>query len=195
MLTTEGECRIGLSIGSICSSIARVSSNFSASGISFQAKRGLPMSTVETSGPSPFQQFSNPGRRLERQRALAGFLEQELGDAAHAIAAGARLRAVVVVDAHVGVGAGRARRVQRHQLIVGRAVGLRGGARLGRTDRCRLPAHVDHHDLVAETVHLDEGMVGERAHERPRCRRLIWANWPQGQIEMFARCSLRTRRS
>ena len=41
-------------------------------------------------------------------------------------------RAVVVVDAHKGVGAGRARRHERHQLIVGRAVRLRGGARLGR---------------------------------------------------------------
>jgi hypothetical protein len=27
-----------------------------------------------------------------------------------------------------------------------------------------LPAHVDHHDLVAETVHLDEGVIGERTH-------------------------------
>ncbi len=60
MLTAEGECRIGWSIGPICSSIARVSWNASASGISFQAKRGLPMSTVETSGASPFQQFSRP---------------------------------------------------------------------------------------------------------------------------------------
>ncbi len=60
MLSAEGECRIGLSIGPICSSIARVSRNSSASGISFQAKRGLPMSTVETSGVSPFQQLSRP---------------------------------------------------------------------------------------------------------------------------------------
>ena len=62
MLTTDGECRIGLSIGPICNSIARVSSNFSDSGISFQANRGLPMSTVETSGVSPFQQLSRPAR-------------------------------------------------------------------------------------------------------------------------------------
>ena len=39
---------------------ARVSANSSASGISFQAKRGLPMSTVETSGAAPFQQLSRP---------------------------------------------------------------------------------------------------------------------------------------
>ena len=46
MLTAEGECRIGLSIGPICNSIARVSRNSSASGMSFQPKRGSPMSTV-----------------------------------------------------------------------------------------------------------------------------------------------------
>ena len=60
MFTTEGECRVGLSIGPICSSMARVSRNSSASGISFQAKRGLPMSTVETSGAAPFQQLMRP---------------------------------------------------------------------------------------------------------------------------------------
>ena len=51
---------MGLSIGPICNSIARVSRNSSASGISFQAKRGLPMSTVETSGSLPFQQLRSP---------------------------------------------------------------------------------------------------------------------------------------
>ena len=48
MLTTDGECRIGLSIGPICNSIARVSRNSSASGISFQPNRGAPMSTVNS---------------------------------------------------------------------------------------------------------------------------------------------------
>ena len=84
MLTAAGECRIGLSIGPICSSIARVSWNSSASGISVQAKRGLPMSTVETSGALPFQPLNSPGLGLEGERALAGLGEQQLGDAAHA---------------------------------------------------------------------------------------------------------------
>ena len=84
------------------------------------------MSTVETSGSeAAFQQLSSPAVRLEGERVLAGFSEQEVGDAAHAVAAGAGLRAVVVVDAHEGVGAGRARRVERHHLVVGRAGGLR----------------------------------------------------------------------
>src|SRR5207248_1209605 len=82
----------------------------------------------------------------------------------HAIAAGARFRAVVVVDAHIGVSAGRARGMQRHELVIGDAPWPGGGARLGGADRARLRAQVDHHDLVAEAVHLDEGAVGERAH-------------------------------
>src|SRR5215469_9989899 len=148
MLTTDGECKIGLSVGPICSAMARVSSHFSASGISFQANRGLPMSTVETSGLSSFQQLSNP-------------------------AVVSNVNALLPVSLNKS---SAARRMERDQLVVGRSIGLRGGARLGRTDRSRLPAHVDHHDLVAETVHLDEGMVGERAHVRPVICRLIWAS-------------------
>src|SRR4029077_15995223 len=60
MLRAEGACRVGSSVGRVPRSIARVSSNFLASGISFQAKRGLPISTVEIDGRSPFQQLSNP---------------------------------------------------------------------------------------------------------------------------------------
>ena len=59
MFTTDGECSTGLSIGPICNSMMRVSRNSSASGISFQAKRGLPMSTVNRP-PSPFQQLMMP---------------------------------------------------------------------------------------------------------------------------------------
>ncbi len=47
MLTTEGECSTGASMGPICSSIRRVSPNGSASGISSQRSRGSPMSTVK----------------------------------------------------------------------------------------------------------------------------------------------------
>ena len=167
MLTTDGARRIGLPAGPICRSIARVSSTASASGISCQANRGAPMSTVETRGRVVLPAVQQSGLGLERQRGLAGLLEQQLGDAAHAVAARARLRAVAVVDADIRIGAGRARRVQGHELIIRRAVGLRGRARLVRGDRAGLSAHVDHHDLVAETVHLDESVVGERAHGAP----------------------------
>ena len=94
-------------------------------------------------------------------RVLAGLLGEQRGDAAHAVAAGAGLRAVIVVDAHEGVGAGRARRIERHQLVVGRALRPGRRARLVGADRQSFGrlAHVDHHDLVAETVHLDEGVA------------------------------------
>ena len=58
--------------------------------------------------------------------------------------------------------------MQRHELIVGRAIGPGGGTRLGGTDGAGLSAHVHHHDLVAETVHLGEGVVRERAHVGPQ---------------------------
>src|SRR5580658_2754015 len=37
-------------------------------------------------------------------------------------------------------------------------------ARLLRRDGARLVAQIDHNNLVADPVHLDEAMVGERAH-------------------------------
>ena len=69
MLTTDGECRTGLSIGPICNSMARVSRNSSASGISFQAKRGAPMSTVN-SPSAPFQVFSTRPSTSNASRSL-----------------------------------------------------------------------------------------------------------------------------
>ena len=121
MFTTDGECSTGLSIGPICNSMARVSRNSSASGISFHAKRGTPMSTVNRPS-APFQQLSMPAVVSKVERALAALLRHQVGDAAHAVAAGAGLRTVIVVDADEGIGAGRARRIERHQLIVGRAL-------------------------------------------------------------------------
>ena len=117
------------------------------------------------------------------ERALAGLLRQQRGDAAHAVAAGAGFGAVVVVDADEGFGAGRARRIKRHQLIVGRAL---GGAAARASSGAIAPAaraHVDHDDLVAETVHLHEGPVGERAHGH----RLLHSAAMRGLCPGFAR--------
>src|SRR5262249_44728362 len=107
-----------------------------------------------------------------------------LGQAAHAVAAGAGLGAVVVVDAHIAVGTARARGMERHQLVVGYARRQRGGARLVRADDAALPAQINDHDLVAETVHLDEAAIGERGDGPTRGCRVIWVNptdWPAGQ--------------
>src|SRR5215210_2128004 len=59
MLTTEGVCSTGASIGPICSSIERVSRNSSARGISFQPNFGGPISTVY-SPSGACQQFNSP---------------------------------------------------------------------------------------------------------------------------------------
>ena len=136
MFTTDGECSTGLSIGPICNSMARVSRNSSASGISFHLKRGAPMSTVN-SPSAPFQQLRMPAVVSKVSAFLPLSFGDHVGDAAHAVAAGAGFRAVVVVDADEGVGAGRARRIERHQLVVGRACGRRRRARLLGRDRCR----------------------------------------------------------
>ena len=181
MLTAEGECRIGLSIGPICSSIARVSRNSSASGISSQAKARLAHVDGEPAGASPFQQLSRPALVSNVSASLPVSLNSEIGDAAHAVAAGARFRAVVVVDAHVGVGAGRARRMERHQLVVGRAGGCAAARASSALTAPLRAAHVDHHDLVAETVHLDEGVVGERAHRGPDIAALYGQHGGLGQ--------------
>ena len=173
MFTTEGECSTGLSIGPICNSMARVSRNSSASGISFHLKRGVPMSTVN-SPSAPFQQLRMPAVVSNVSALLPVSSDTSDGHAAHAVAAGAGFRAVIVVDADEGVGAGRARRIERHQLIVRRAACGGGRARLIGADLGRARAQIDHDDLVADAVHLHEGLVGERAHKfgRPAFARL-----------------------
>src|SRR5262249_17827765 len=85
------------------------------------------------------------------------------GNAAHAVAASARFRAVIVVDSHRGIGLA-ARRIERHQLVIGLL--SRGGASGGRFDRLRRAAQIDDDDLVAETVHLDELAVRQSADIR-----------------------------
>ena len=135
---------------------------------------------VETAVDLPAIQETGLG--LEGERVLAALVRYDRGDAAHAVAAGAGLRAVIVEDADEGVGAGRARRIERHQLVVRRARGRGGRARLLGRDRRRALTQINDDDLVADTVHLDERLVGERAHlnlvpnraSRPAFARFIW---------------------
>src|SRR5580693_6944643 len=108
---------------------------------------------------------NEPGRRLEFQHRLAGFGADQRRHAAHAVAASAGLRAVVVEDADGGVGSA-IRRIERHELVVRLALCRR--ARFGRRNRARRAAQVDDDDLVAETVHLDEIPVRQRAHDNAR---------------------------
>ena len=104
------------------------------------------------------------GLGLELQRLAAGLLRHHPADAAHAVAAGLGLRAVGIVDADVGFGARRLRR--RAAPSSGRsasAAARRWRAPPPRVNTLSLPAQVDHHDLVAEAVHLAEGNAGRHA--------------------------------
>ena len=166
MLTTDGECKIGAPRGPISSSIARVSANSSRQRNLVPAKmRRTHIDRKHPLAGAPARDYSRRG--FEGELGLAGLGADQGGDAAHAVAAGARFRSVVVVDADRRIGAAAAaRRIKRHQLIVGLLA--RGRARLGRLDRARRSPQVDDHDLIAETVHLDEVAIGQRAHDKAR---------------------------
>src|SRR4051812_33674286 len=121
--------------------------------------------------------------RLERRIGLAGLLEDAPHHAAHAVAAGAGLGAVTVVDADESFGAVEARLLQHHELVVGHTASRRCH-RTGvvRGDRRGGIAHVDNDDLVADAVHLGKCVVGQRAHENSRISPALygdpWPSWP-----------------
>src|SRR6185312_9060735 len=81
--------------------------------------------------------IKNARGRFKNECILAALLGHEIGDAAHAVSAGTRFRAIIVIDANEGVGARRARRVQSHQLIVGCSARPRRRARADRRRRFR----------------------------------------------------------
>ncbi|MNL47200.1 hypothetical protein D3C87_1699730 [compost metagenome] len=100
-----------------------------------------------------FLGFEQAGNRVEEKGLLAGFGGERLDDAAGAVAAGLRHRAVGIDDVDPGVGAGGLRIVDRHDLV-------EGGGRIGvERDRClrrhavAAAAHVDDQDLVSKPVH------------------------------------------
>ena len=102
-------------------------------------------------------------RGFEGDRGLSSLLEQAAHHATHAVAAGVGFRTVIVEDPDERLGAGKARRLQHHQLVVGHLACHR--ARVGRRHRAGPVAQVHHDDLVADAVHLRVSVVGERAHE------------------------------
>ena len=94
---------------------------------------------------------------------LPGRLKQAAHHAAHAIAAGASLGTVLVVDSDESRSPGKARLLQHHQLVIRNVRGH--GPRVRLRHRPLRVAQIDDNDLVADPVHLCEGVVGERAHE------------------------------
>ena len=155
MLSAEGECSTGASIGPIWSSIRRVSWNGSRKRNLVPAQ-ARPAHIDGKARRADARHREKTGAGLEEQAVLVGRARHDRiahhrpGDAARAVAAGGGLRAVGVVDAQVGVGAGRDRIVERHQLVEARPrLGrdrprFRGGKRASRSragrrsrSRCR----------------------------------------------------------
>src|SRR5262245_17111985 len=135
-----------------------------------------------------FPAIENARGRLEGKRVLAALPGHEIGNAAHPVSAGARLRAVIVIDANEGVGAWRARGIQRHQLIVGCPSRPRCRACFLRLYFAAARSQIDDNDLVADAVHLHEGLIGECAHYMlcPGFAGFIWRideDWPEAMLE------------
>src|SRR4029078_3716880 len=98
-----------------------------------------------------------------------------------------RLRAVAVVDPDEGIGARRARRIERHQLIVGGSVRRSRRPRFFGVNCAAARAQVDNDDFVADSVHLHKGLIGESAHNLlcPGFACFIWridAEWPEPMV-------------
>src|SRR4029077_1718124 len=80
------------------------------------------------------------------------------------VAAGVDLAAVRVPDAHEGVGL--VRRLDGDELVAARRPGASGdGAHQRLVGREGLAAGLDHHEVVARAVHLEERAVHGRAYK------------------------------
>jgi hypothetical protein len=91
---------------------------------------------------------------------------EQIGDAARAVAAGIRDRAVIIVDGEPR-GAPSARRVMHdHELIEAEPRRAIDGPRLGRADDMARAAQVEHGNCIADAVHLHNRQIGEASHIR-----------------------------
>ncbi|ENN89652.1 hypothetical protein RHSP_37059 [Rhizobium freirei PRF 81] len=100
--------------------------------------------------------IQDAGDGLEGENLLAGFGRQRLHDAARAIAAGLRLRAIAVQNVDPGIGALHLGIVDRHDLVeLGGRIDVERNRRR-RRHHILAAAHVDNQDLVAKPVHPRE---------------------------------------
>ena len=98
-------------------------------------------------------------------------VHQHRGDAARGVAAGAGLAAVGIVDAHEDIGVALGRRLEHDQLVAAHAQPAVGdGTPARRRQLERSPARVEHDEIVAQPVHLDERRPG---HALPAMRRYM----------------------
>jgi hypothetical protein len=91
---------------------------------------------------------------------LAGFGSDQGSDAARGIAASAGFRSIWVVDAHEDIGA-RRRGLHDDQLVAANAApAIRKRHYLGTRQAKRRGAAIQHHEIIAEPMHLAEGKHG-----------------------------------
>ena len=154
----------GASMGPTCSSIWRVSWKGSDSGMSFQPKRGTPLSMVTSPSPAlradqkAAQRIDGGGRRFI-------LVKQHIGDAARGIAAAFDLDAAIVPDAHAHIG--NLGLLQHDDLVAadaGLAVGNGPGLRVIDGNGAR--PRVKHDKIIAEPVHLAKGKCACLGHFR-----------------------------
>ncbi len=167
-------------------------------------RRGRAGCRASPAAPAPCRRA--PGRRAAPRpagrrrrcgstwRRAAGLAHQQVGDAAGGVAAGAGLGAVGVADAHEGVGVAVRRRLDDDELVAadaGAPVGDRGGA--GRREAERAGALVEHDEVVAAAVHLEEarhgvGICGGRPWGEGAGRLRNDAGSPCGFVRGSCRC-------
>src|SRR5262249_57140212 len=98
------------------------------------------------------------GFGFELQARPPGDLGHQPADAAHAVAARFDFTTVAVVNAHVGFRARILSIAEHHHLVETGGRPSRDGPHLLLLELAGAAAQIDHHDLVAQTVHL---FVGE----------------------------------
>ena len=133
-----------------------------ASGMSGQSSRAGPISTrTRPSGQRLRRQVAGDG--ADDLGAPPGLARQQIDDAAGGVATGPGLGAVGVADAHEGIGVRVRRwRLDGDELVAAHAgapVGDRGCAAGGQAERAG--AFVEHDEVVAAAVHLEEARHGE----------------------------------
>ena len=99
-----------------------------------------------------------PGHRFDDDMVAARFLHQQIGDAAQPVAAGLHHPAIGIANPHEGIGQPVGGRLDGDELVAAHP-----GAPVGDAPRAILVqregmlARVDHDEVVAEAVHLQEG--------------------------------------
>ena len=107
------------------------------------------------------QAVENAGFAFEGDFGAAGLVHQQRGGAAGAVAAGAGCRSVAVQEQQSVIRQAGRRRRNQHKLVAADTAAAVGDLRrCPGAGRRRAVPQVEHHEIVARAVHLDEGDAG-----------------------------------